>query len=262
MNNQPIGILDSGVGGLTIWKEIVSLLPYESMVYIADSANCPYGEKSATEILQFSRKMVQFLLDKDCKLIVIACNTISVSSLKALRKEFPRVDFIGTVPVVKTAGERSKNRRIGILSTSHTAESRYQQELIGKYRQDCEVINVGTDRLVPLVERSAEQTLNKTLTEVLQPFISARIDTLALGCSHFPLLKKEIQQVLGNQVTILDSSEAIARQVERVLKARNEFCGDSPLVYTFYTTGNILRFSEILKTMGYNENVEEVAFSV
>ncbi|MBI2622350.1 glutamate racemase [Candidatus Microgenomates bacterium] len=260
MNNQPIGILDSGVGGLTIWREIVRKLPHESTIYIADSKNCPYGSKTSQEIYQLARRLVQFLIENNCKLIVLACNTITVSCLDRLRKDFPHVPIVGTVPVVRTASKLSKNKKIGILSTTRTAESQYQKDLIQNFAGDCELINIGTDKLVPLIEKGnmQDKMIQIILHKELKPFVNYGIDTLALGCSHFPLIKGQIQKELSSKVLVLDSGTAIARQVQRVLQGRNQLSTSGAINYIFYTTGNKAQFSEILRSMEYNNEVKQV----
>ena len=130
MSSDSIGVIDSGLGGLSIWRQIVKKLPKESTIYLADSKNCPYGSNSSEEIYQLSKKLVTFLVQKKVKLIVLACNTITVSCLDKLRKEFPKTPIIGTVPVIKTASEITKNNKIGVLSTARTARSKYQKKLI------------------------------------------------------------------------------------------------------------------------------------
>ena len=238
MNGNPIGVLDSGVGGLSIWKEIVKELPHESTVYIADSQNCPYGIKTQKEIYRLSKRMVEFLIQKKAKLIVIACNTITVVCLDRLRKDFPKIPIIGTVPVVKTAAELSKSGRIGILSTKQTAESKYQKNLITRFCKGLKVLNLGTDKLVPLIERGVVSgiKINKILKEELKPFIDFKANVLVLGCSHLPLLKKEIGQVLGKSVQVLDSGGAVARQVERVSFMNNSISGYNKPEHIFYST--------------------------
>ena len=259
-NNQPIGVLDSGIGGLTIWKEIVNLLPHESTVYIADSKNCPYGSRPREEIYRLVRRLVQFLLEKQCKLIVLACNTITVSCLDTLRDEFPKVPIVGAVPVVKTAAEQTKNCKIGILSTTRTAKSKYQKDLIERFAGNCEVINFGTNKLVPLIEEGENNTSIIRIIEVkIQPFKDAGVDVLALGCSHFPLIRDQIQKILGSKVLVLDSGEAIARQVKRVLQGRIQRANLSNKPWhEFYTTGKTERFSEILASIGYNKPVRKI----
>lgn len=255
MSSQPIGVLDSGVGGLSIWKEIVKQLPNESTVYIADSKNCPYGVKSSKEIYRLARDLVQFLIGKDVKLIVLACNTITVSCLDKLRQEFPQIPIVGTVPVIKTAAELSKNKKIGILSTSQTAKSIYQKELINRFAKECEVINLDADELVPIIEEGEvdNKMIQIILTKRLQPLAEANVDTLALGCSHFPFIKEQIQQVLGSSVAILDSGAAIARQVRRVLGHRQQLSGVKKPTHQFFTTGDRASLQRALDSLiGYN----------
>ncbi len=247
--NQPIGILDSGIGGLSIWRQIVKKLPNESTIYLADSKNCPYGSNSSEEIYQLSKKLVTFLVQKKVKLIVLACNTITVSCLDKLRKEFPKTPIIGTVPVIKTASEITKNNKIGVLSTARTARSKYQKKLIKTFSGGARVLNIGTDKLVPIIENGnfkATEAEN-VLLEELDPFIKSNIDTLVLGCSHFPFLKRQIQKILGKKVLILDSSAAIARQVERVLKNNNELSVYNSSGHILLTTGNLDKFNRLSK---------------
>lgn len=247
MKNNPIGVLDSGVGGLSIWRHIVKKLPNESTIYIADSKNCPYGSKFSEEIYRLSKKLVTFLVQKKVKLIVLACNTITVSCLPKLREEFPKTPIIGTVPVIKTASEITKNNKIGVLSTVRTAKSKYQKKLIQTFAGGARVLNIGTDKLVPIVESGEIKgvRINKVLKEVLKPFLDFNVDVLALGCSHFPFLKKQIEQILGKNVLILDSAGAIARQVERVLRDNNSLSIYNSSGHTLLTTGELEKFARL-----------------
>lgn len=251
MNNQPIGILDSGVGGLTIWNEIVSQLPNESTVYIADSLNCPYGSKNKNQIHEMSKKMIEFLLAKEVKLIVIACNTITVSCLDQLRIDFPKIPIIGVVPVIKTAVSLTKNKRIGVLSTTRTANSTYQKKLIKKFAKNCKVFVHGTDELVPLIEKgkTSGTEIDKILRIVLAKFKREKIDTLALGCSHFPLLEPEISRILGSDVLLLDSAGAIARQVGHVLQNNFLLAKTKKPTHKFFTTGKKQNILSVMQKM-------------
>lgn len=251
MNTRPIGVLDSGVGGLSIWKEIIKELSHESTIYIADSLNCPYGEKSEEEIYDLSKSLVKFLIDKKAKLIVIVCNTITVFCIDKLRFDFPQIPIVGTVPAIKTAAEISKNKKIGILSTKATASSKYQKDLINKFAGHCEVINLGDSLLVPLVEKGdvdSEKT-RIVLKKTLKKFKLSKVDTIALGCSHFPFLKKEIEKIMGDKVKILDSGAAIARQVKRVLTNNNHLSLSNNPSHTFYTTGDAEEFTIVSKKL-------------
>lgn len=260
MNTRPIGIIDSGVGGLTVWHEIVQRMPQESTVYAGDSKNCPYGTKSEEEIWELSKRLVEFLIRQNVKLIVIACNTISVTSLEKLREAYPQMLFIGTVPVVKTAALRQaqgKLPKIGILSTIRTAESTYMKNLIAEFAGECQVTNLGTDKLVPLIEQGTMEgkELDVILTEVLKPFQDAQIDTLALGCTHFPFLKAHMQRVLGSQVAILDSAEAIARQVQRVLEEKRLHSNKQGL-YEFFTSGDPRVFDMLVRRLNDSAKIQ------
>jgi len=249
MNNNPIGIIDSGIGGLSVWQEIVKLLPVESTLYLADSKYLPYGEKDEAEIYRLSKRLIHYLLKQQVKLVVIACNTITVSALEQLRRDFPSLPIIGTVPVVKTALRQAQGKppKIGILSTKRTAESIYLQNLIDQFAQDAHVVNLGTDKLVSMVE-SGEVDMD-VLREELQPFLDADIDTLALGCTHFPFLRNEMQEVLGKDVHILDSGEAIARQVKRILESEKEISDKGEGEHTFYTTGEEKQFAKQIQRL-------------
>ncbi len=244
MNNQPIGILDSGIGGLSIWKEIVTHLPHESTIYVADSANCPYGTKSETEIYSLAHRLVQFLMNKHVKLIVVACNTITVSCLDTLRAEFSHVPMVGIVPVVKTAAELTLNKKIGIFSTSRTSKSDYQRGLIDQFAKGCEVVSVGTDKLVPFIEEGhlGNVQFKSILKEELQTFVQNKVDTIALGCSHFPFIRDQIQEAVGPEVQLLDSGGAVARQVGRILTHNHIQSEKSSPVHQFFTTGKKEQF--------------------
>lgn len=263
MNNQPIGILDSGVGGFSIWREIVKELPNESTIYLADSINCPYGNKREEEIYFLARRLVSFLIEKKVKVIVLACNTITVSCIDKLRAEFKSLPFVGLVPAVKTAGEITRSKRIGILSTPITAESDYQKQLIDRFAKDCLVINIGTEELVPYIERgnTDSKNLKKTMKKILNEFIVKDADVIALGCSHFPFLKEQMQKILGRSILVIDSGVAIARQVRRVLTNNKTLSPSSSSSDVFYTTGNVKEFTQASKKL-VGEEFEELISSV
>lgn len=240
MDNRPIGILDSGVGGLTVWKEIVTLLPHESTLYIGDSKNAPYGDRTPDDIYFHAKRLIQFLLKKKVKLIVIACNVITTTCIERLRNDFKDVPIVGTVPVVKNAAEVTKKKKIGILSTNGTAKSLYQKHLIEQFASGVDVLNLGTNKLVPLIEKGeiAGEKVEKILQNVLAPFKKAKVDVIALGCTHFPFLRSGIQKSMGNNVLLLDSGPAIARQVKRILGNNEAFTRPSRIQHKVHTTGD------------------------
>lgn len=241
MNNNPIGVLDSGLGGLTVWQEIVKLLPHESVVYIADSKNTPYGEKSPDEIFHLAKKNIEFLLKKKAKIIVTACNSITVSCVDRLRETFPEIPIIGTVPAVKPAAAKTQNKRIGILATTRTIESDYQTNLINQFASDCKVFKHGTDELVPLIEKGEMkgEKMTQALNRILPFFKEEGVDCLVLGCTHFPFLRDQIQQILGPNVLLIDSGEAIAKGTQWILEQKKTLAEDTQIPeYSFYTTGD------------------------
>jgi glutamate racemase len=258
MDNRPIGIIDSGVGGLTIASVLIEKLPNESIIYIADSKNCPYGNKSAKQIYELAKTMIDFLFKQDIKLLVIACNTITVTSIEKLRNKYPKLPIIGIVPVIKTAVEKTKNNKIGIFSTVATAKSQYQKGLIDKFAKGCEVTSVGSENLVILLERLEFEAINKILNNELAIFKKVKIDVLALGCSHFPLIKDEIQNVLPG-VLILDSSGAILRQTATVLYNNKNLSSLDNSSYTFYTTGKLEVMAHFVKKLTSKGKIERIS---
>jgi glutamate racemase len=250
MSTAPIGVFDSGVGGLTILKEIQRLLPDESLVYIGDTLNCPYGGRDPDEIYRLARDIMLRMTDLGAKLVVIACNTISVTCIHRLRADFPDLPIVGTAPAVKTAAAISVKRRIGVLSTVATANSPYQAALVNQFAADCDVTNLGTNALVPRIERGAWTTeLPEVLPGILEPFREAGIDALVLGCSHYPLLRREIEAALGAGVAVLDSGEAIARQVRRVLEASGLLAAGATPSYRFITTAESPALGHVLERL-------------
>jgi glutamate racemase len=258
MNNNLIGIIDSGVGGLSIASVLIKNLPNESFIYVGDSENCPYGQKSPDQIYKLTKKMVDFILIQDIKLLVIACNTITVTLIDKLRKNYSNLPIIGIVPVIKTAAQYSNNKKIGIFSTKVTAESVYQKELIEKFHNDCSVLNLGSSELVPAIEKLDFEAIDKVLKKDLEPVRAAGIDVLALGCSHFPLIKDKIQKLLPN-ILILDSANAVSRQVQRILEHNNLLSNLQNPSYNFYTTGDLNAMDYFTNKLKNKAKVNKIA---
>ena len=216
-NNQAIGIFDSGIGGTSIWSAIHELLPNEKTIYLADSKNAPYGQKSKDEIIALSMKNTEFLIKLKCKLIVVACNTATTNAIRELREKYD-IPFIGIEPAIKPAVTHSKTQIIGILATQGTLNSELFNKTAEKY-QDTKIIEqVGTG-LVQLIEEgninSPEMT--RLLQSYLKPMIDANIDYLVLGCSHYPYLIPQIKNILPDHIQIIDSGQAVAKQTQKVL---------------------------------------------
>ena len=245
-NNQPIGIFDSGIGGTSIWKAIHELLPNEKTIYLADSANAPYGLKSKHEIVALSMKNTDFLLEMKCKLIVVACNTATTNAIQELRAKYD-IPFIGIEPAIKPAVTHSKTQIIGILATQGTLNSELFNKTTEKY-QDTKIIEQVGHGLVQLIENgdihSTEMT--KLLQSYLTPMIAANIDYLVLGCSHYPYLIPQIKKILPEHIKIIDSGEAVAKQTQNVLKTKVGFSTAENNKPIFYTNTNPTVLKEIV----------------
>jgi glutamate racemase len=235
LNKNPIGIFDSGVGGLSIWKDINQLLPNESTIYIADSSNAPYGEKSKEKITELSIKNTELLLAQNCKLIVVACNTATTNSIEKLRETYA-IPFIGIEPATKHAAINTKTGKIGILATKGTLASELFLNTSEKYRGDVEIIETIGTGLVAIIESGNLDNAEPLLREYLQPMIDKNVDNIVLGCSHYPFLSSVIKRIIPPGVTIIDSGEAVAKQTENILKDSNILNStESPAEHLFYT---------------------------
>ncbi|WP_417353019.1 glutamate racemase [Flavobacterium alkalisoli] len=250
MNNttNPIGLFDSGVGGTSIWKEIHNLLPNENTIYLADSRNAPYGMRPKEEILELSCKNTEFLLEQNCKMIVVACNTATTNAIKELRAKYD-VPFIGIEPAIKPAASFTKTQTIGILATKGTLNSELFHKAVLNYK-DIKIVEQVGHGLVKLIEEgSLESAEMKELLETyLEPMIKANIDYLVLGCSHYPYLIPQIKKILPQSVKIIDSGEAVAKQTKNVLIYQDILNTSSQRGYTtFYTNSNPAVLTNILE---------------
>jgi len=245
-NNKPIGIFDSGIGGTSIWSAIHQLLPNEKTIYLADSKNAPYGQKSKAEIMALSMKNVEFLLKMDCKLIVVACNTATTNAIQELRAKYD-VPFIGIEPAIKPAVTNSKTQTIGILATQGTLNSELFNKNIEKY-QDTKIVEQVGHGLVELIENGNTNSpeMTQLLRSYLTPMIEANIDYLVLGCSHYPYLIPQIKKILPHNVHIIDSGEAVAKQTQNILREKVGFSSNEKSESIFYTNSNPKVLSEIL----------------
>ena len=255
MNDNPIGIFDSGVGGTSIWKEIKELLPHEHTIYLADSKNAPYGEKSKGEIIRLSVKNTEFLLENDCKLIVVACNTATTNAIDYLRKNF-KVPFIGIEPAIKPAALQSESKTVGVLATKGTLSSSLFHSTSENYASGIKTIEQEGEGLVTLIETGkvdSDETKN-LLQKHLAPMIEAGIDYLVLGCTHYPYLIPVLRELLPENVKIIDSGEAVARQTKIILE-KNDLLNHSVKNggARFYSNSDIFVLKNFLKDMGKTE---------
>ena len=243
-----IGVFDSGIGGLSVLREIHQLLPNHPTIYIADQANLPYGPRPIAEIQAFSDRMTRYLIEQGCIVIVIACNTASAASLEYLRNKYPDIPFVGMEPAVKPALEASKTGVVGVLSTRATAEGALYKRLLERYTEDKRVITQVAPELVRIAEEQSQQTAasQAIITGYIRPLVDAGADHIVLACTHFPFLSNAIQEVAGQSVQLIDPSPAVARQTARLWPAG---VVPQPAPNTYYTSGNTLSFQDNLKTL-------------
>lgn len=251
--NAQIGVFDSGVGGISVMKALRKELPNESFIYLADSANAPYGQLDNGHILDLSIKNAEFLLDKKVKLIVVACNTATGIAIKTLRKMFD-VPFIGMEPAIKPASIQSVAKKIGVLATARTFEADHFNETAGMHSGDIELfVRVG-DGLVELVEegRSESPESEELLKSYLEPMIDAGIDQLVLGCTHYPFLMPLILKIIPGGIVVHDPAPAVARQTRRILEQMDGLTDMSDrLPDQFFSTGDRSVLDKILEQMGW-----------
>ncbi|NRT11745.1 glutamate racemase [Flavobacterium sp. 14A] len=247
-NDKPIGIFDSGIGGTSIWKEIHQLLPGEETIYLADSKNAPYGQKSKEEIVALSIKNTKLLLEMNCKLIVVACNTATTNAIEELRSNY-LVPFIGIEPAIKPAALYSKTQTIGILATKGTLSSALFASAIQKYSNTKIIEQVGHG-LVQLIEAGKINSpeMHALLLSYIQPMIAENIDYLVLGCSHYPYLIPQIRKMLPDHIKIIDSGEAVAKQTKNLLADNIGFNSTKSRKAIFYSNTEATVLKGILGT--------------
>jgi glutamate racemase len=247
-NNFPIGIFDSGIGGTSIWKEIQILLPLENTIYLSDSKNAPYGQKSRQEIIDLSIKNTEFLLDQNCKLIVVACNTATTNAIELLREKY-NVPFIGIEPAIKPASLQTKTNTIGILATKGTLYSTLFETTSSTLKKEIVVIEKIGKGLVELIEvgklYSSEMTV--LLSTYIQFMMDKNVDCLVLGCTHYPYLIPQIRKLVGHKMTIIDSVKAVAKQTKEILKSHQILTkGDKLGCHQFFINQNKKALKKVL----------------
>ena len=222
MSPSAVGFFDSGLGGLCILEAFKKECPSESTVYIADSANCPYGNRSGEEIITLSDANVQKLLDAGCKMIVVACNTASASALEFLRSKYPDIPFVGIEPAIKPAAMESKSGVVGVLATAGTFSGRLYNETKAKFAKNVTVIATVADEFVDLVEKgmTSGEEAEEIVRRKIEPLIAAGCDKIVLGCTHFPHLRHLIEKVAADRAEIVEPSRAVALRAKSVLEAR------------------------------------------
>ena len=273
-NHRCVGVFDSGVGGLSVWREIARQLPQENTVYLADQAHVPYGSRRLTEVRELSEGITRFLLDQGAKLIVVACNTASAAALHYLRRAFPNVPFVGMEPAVKPAVERTDNGVVGVIATPATFQGELFASLVERYASDVKVLTQVCPGLVEAVEAGRLNTpeTQALLRQCLAPLTEAGVDQLVLGCTHYPFLRPAIKRVVEAGVAVIDPAPAVARQARRVL-ARQGLATAHPNGsgqprrtrtghHIFYTSGDAAAFAatfaQLIPSMSADVDVRHV----
>lgn len=261
-NHNPIGVFDSGVGGTSVWQEIIKLLPSENTIYLADSKNAPYGTKSQEEIIALSIKNTEFLIKNGCKIIVVACNTATTNAIAHLRAHY-NVPFIGIEPAIKPAALHTKTNAVGILATKGTLSSELFAKTSATFAKDVQIVEqVGTG-LVELIEANQLDSPEtyQLLVQYLHPMIEKHIDYLILGCTHYPYLIPQIKEILPSKVTIIDSGEAVARQTKNILNQNNILHTSTQSgSHLIYSNADVITLKHLLKDINVNMEIKKKDF--
>ena len=257
-NNNPIGIFDSGVGGISVLKHIHALLPHEDLIYLADSKYAPYGNKTPQEITQRCLILCDDLLQKNVKAIVVACNTATAAAIDELRETFD-ITIIGMEPAVKPAAEASKNGVIGVLATVGTLKSAQFAALLESYGRNVKVVTQGCTGLVECIERGELDTAEtKALIRLYTaPLLAEGADTIVLGCTHYPFVKHVIQDVVGNKVTLIDTGAAVAKQLKNKLEEKGLLSTTQEKAEVNFWTNSEAENSEQVTEKLWGNHVEE-----
>lgn len=256
--NQPIGIFDSGVGGLSVLQAVRQELPEENLIFVADQKHVPYGPRPLLEVRAFAEGITRYLLDQGAKCIVVACNAASAAALNYLREKYPFIPFVGMEPAVKPAAERSTSRVVGVLATPATFQGALYASVVERFGNGVVLLQHTCPGLVAQIEAGDihGQKTRAILEEALTPMMAQGADTIVLGCTHYPFVIPLIQQIAGAGVRVIDPAPAVARQVRRVLAERNllhEKGKAADLLQTdqsgvkFYTTGRTENLSASLQ---------------
>jgi glutamate racemase len=258
----PIGIFDSGVGGLSVWREIARALPAESTIYVADQAHLPYGARPADEIRAFAERITARLLEQGCKAIVVACNTASAAALKSLRERHPEMIFVGMEPAVKPAALHSKSKVVGVMATAGTLQGRMFALAVERFAAGVTLVNQPCPGLVERIEAGELETqaTEALLRELLAPMLKAGADTIVLACTHYPFVQPLIRKIAGDPVHIIDPAPAVTRQLARLLDERGlRAPAGANATRRFVTSGEPAAFARALRALvGVDAAVERL----
>lgn len=229
MNNNPIGVYDSGFGGLSVWRELHRALPRESLIYLGDGKNCPYGTKSEEQIRELAEKAVGDLVERGCKMVVVACNTATAAAIEYLRERFSHIPIVGLEPAVKPACAMTHSKVVGVMATERSLAGRKFLSTLERYGQGVEVLKVVGEGFVEAVEADAEQEpqTEELVRRAVEPMIERGADVIVLGCTHYPFLGDVIRRVVGDrEVAVIDSGEAVEKRVESLLDKFDLRCAE------------------------------------
>ena len=253
----PVGVFDSGLGGLSVLAEIRQLLPNESLVYVAASAHVPYGEKTAEQIIERSILLSGFLLDQGAKALVVACNTATAAAIKVLRERWPGLIVVGMEPAVKPAAERSVNGKIGVLATTGTLRSAKFAALLARYSAQVQVFTQPCPGLVERIEAGElhSRATRELLAGYVQPLLDSGCDSLILGCTHYPFIKPLLAEMVGEQIAIIDTGAAVARRLHQLLGEAGLLAETRSNADVFYTTGSVAAIQQALPALWPEQTV-------
>ena len=257
---SPIGIFDSGVGGISVLRAVREQMPEESVIYFGDQGHIPYGLRPMAQIRNFSEAITRFLLERDAKIVVVACNTASAAALKYLRQTFPDVPFVGMEPAVKPAAEHTHTGKVGVLATPATFQGALYASVVERFASGVELFQNTCPGLVQQIEQgnlTSEET-RTILENALLPMREKNIDTVVLGCTHYPFVIPIIQQIVGRDVRVIDPAPAVARQVGRLLDGMKNHSGSRGDI-EFHTSGDPEVLSNLLpKLLGEPGKIRRV----
>lgn len=258
----PIGIFDSGVGGISVLRSVREQMPEESILYFGDQCHVPYGSRSMEQIQRFSDAITRFLLEQEAKIIVVACNTASAAALKYLRETFPRMQFVGMEPAVKPAAEHTRTGRVGVLATPATFQGALYASVVERFASGVELFQDTCPGLVQQIEqgRLNDKETHRILEKALLPMLKKDIDTIVLGCTHYPFVIPLIQEIVGEGVRVIDPAPAVAKQTRRLLEGEDlSNASGSKGTIRFYTSGDPDALEFLLpKLLGETGEVEKV----
>jgi glutamate racemase len=259
MSSRPIGVLDSGVGGISVLKHIHALLPHENLMYLADSKYAPYGNKTAAEITARCFILADFLMSQNVKALVVACNTATAAAIDAMRETYD-LPIIGMEPAVKPAAEASKNGVIGVLATVGTLKSAQFAALLESYGRNVKVVTQGCVGLVECIERGELSTPNTKalIRQYCAPLLAEGADTIVLGCTHYPFVKDAIREIVGDKIALIDTGAAVANQLKRQLQEKGLLSTGKQKAEVHFWTNSEAENAEQVTEKLWGNHVEEL----